>query len=103
MENIELNKIIIYKGQPIKCVKIRKSGINTFQLVDQSGNFIVKRDEKNPGLIADHGIRLIACCTCAKCGKLFTADKIYSYVDGNNGAITKSSKGYCLECYKDNY
>jgi deoxycytidylate deaminase len=100
---IELNKIFTYKGQPIKCVKIRKSGINTFQVVDQTGNALIKRDEKNPGVITDCGIRVITCYPCAKCGKLFTGDQIFSYVDGNNGAITKSSKGYCSECYKQVY
>lgn len=101
--SIELNKTIIYKGQMVRCVKIRRSGINTFQVVSKDGKDLVIRDQENPGMIADHGIRIITCYPCAGCGKTFTPDGIFSYVDGNNGAITRSSKGYCRDCYKQKY
>ena len=36
---------------------------------------------------------------CNKCGKVLKLKQLYSYVDGNNGAITKNSKSYCAKCY----
>ena len=41
--------------------------------------------------------------TCNKCKKMFPGDKVYSYVDGNNIAITKNSPNYCYKCYKEVY
>lgn len=43
----------------LKCVKTRKSGCNLFHVVDVSGNHVVKHDPKQPGIITDHGQRLI--------------------------------------------
>jgi hypothetical protein len=48
-------------GQMMRCRKVRASGINTFQIIDKEGNDLVLRDEKNPGMIADFGIRVIRC------------------------------------------
>lgn len=36
---------------------------------------------------------------CSKCGSIQCLKHVYYYVDPNNGRITDSSKGYCLECY----
>ena len=97
---IELNKTYNYHGELLKCIKIRQSGINSFQVIDFNGTDIILRNPKEPGSIVDFGRRLIKCFKCSKCGMLFFPDKIFSYVDGNNGSITKNSKGYCIECYK---
>lgn len=48
-------------GQMMRCKKVRTSGINTFQVVDREGKDLILRDEKNPGMIADYGIRVIRC------------------------------------------
>lgn len=100
---IRLNKIYYYNRQHLKCTRLRKSGINTFQVVDEQGNDIILHDPKNPGTITDRGVRVINCHTCSDCGKSFLPNQIFSYVDGNNGAITKNSKEYCRECYLEKY
>jgi len=40
---------------------------------------------------------------CDECGKLLPPDQIFSYVDGNNCAITKNSPNLCRECYIKRY
>lgn len=35
---------------------------------------------------------------CSRCGNMAYIDSIYSYVDGNNAAITKNSPDICKEC-----
>jgi len=40
---------------------------------------------------------------CNDCGKTFCGKHIFSYVDGNNGAITRNSPNYCAECYTAKY
>ena len=40
---------------------------------------------------------------CSGCGKVFPLNKLYSYVDGNNYAITRNSPDYCIDCYKKRY
>lgn len=40
---------------------------------------------------------------CSKCNRLLPANKIFSYVDGNNIAITKNSSELCKPCYIENY
>jgi len=100
---IELGKTYWYNRQLLKCTKIRKSLVNTFQVVDEQGNDMVLHDPKNPGSITDHGVRVIHCHTCSDCGKSFLPNQIFSYVDGNNGAITKNSKEYCKDCYTQKY
>jgi hypothetical protein len=40
---------------------------------------------------------------CAKCGLESNESKLYCYVDGNNGRITKNSMPHCLECYRKVY
>ena len=49
----------IYKLDNVymKCVRIRKSKINTFQVCDRSG--IIKEPIYKGGLIADHGTRIV--------------------------------------------
>jgi len=41
--------------------------------------------------------------TCAICGKTLCGKHSYSYVDGNNGSITKNSPTLCRECYGKKY
>ena len=43
----------------LKCVKTRESGCNTFNVVDESGNHVVKHNPDQPGIIIDHGQRII--------------------------------------------
>lgn len=45
---------------------------------------------------------------CRGCGEYFCGRHIYSYVDGNNGAITRHAPNFCETCYlawykKDHY
>lgn len=40
---------------------------------------------------------------CQTCGTEKTTDRLYSYVDGNNKAITKNSKVQCIKCYKESH
>lgn len=40
---------------------------------------------------------------CAGCGKPFPDKLLFSWVDGNNIAITKHSKDYCWKCYNERY
>ena len=40
---------------------------------------------------------------CAGCGKEFPDNLLFSYVDGNNVAITRNSKDYCWKCYNEKY
>lgn len=40
---------------------------------------------------------------CAGCGKPFPDKLLFSYVDENNGAITKNSPDYCWRCYNKKY
>ncbi len=39
--------------------------------------------------------------SCQKCGKECRPNELFSYVDGNNIAITYNSKHYCINCYKE--
>ncbi len=41
----------------LKCTKVRKSGVNTFQVCDKSG--VIKEPIYVGGLIADHGTRIV--------------------------------------------
>jgi len=41
--------------------------------------------------------------TCASCGKVLCAKHAFSYVDGNNKAITDNSPILCKECYIKKY
>ena len=36
---------------------------------------------------------------CARCGLEFCGSHLYSYVDGNNIAITRNAKSFCENCY----
>lgn len=49
------------KGSLMRCKKSRTSGINTFQIIDEAGEDLILRDEHNPGVIEDYGIRVIRC------------------------------------------
>ena len=40
---------------------------------------------------------------CTKCNKSFCLRCLYSYVDGNNRAITRNSPDLCLKCYREVY
>ena len=40
---------------------------------------------------------------CQKCSKTFEPKNLYSYVDGNNIAITQNSGTYCKSCYAKVY
>ena len=40
---------------------------------------------------------------CARCGVKHTLDELYSYVDGNNRAITKNSPELCKPCFLARY
>ena len=40
---------------------------------------------------------------CQNCGAMLPPDKIFSYVDGNNIAITKNSPNLCEKCYIEEY
>jgi hypothetical protein len=40
---------------------------------------------------------------CAKCGTGLCAKHAYTYVDGNNGAITRNSRPHCERCYREVY
>lgn len=40
---------------------------------------------------------------CAKCKEINCTRHIYFYVDESNRAITKSSKPYCRNCYREVY
>jgi len=40
---------------------------------------------------------------CQHCGELTPTNKLFSYVDGNNIAITKNSPSLCLSCYNKKY
>jgi len=40
---------------------------------------------------------------CEKCGKEIPPEKAYSYVDGNNNAITYNSPYLCKDCYIKEY
>jgi hypothetical protein len=44
-----------------------------------------------------------ATVACAECGVRKFSNEIYSYVDGNNVAITKNSPELCEMCYRDKY
>lgn len=50
----------IYKinGKTMRCVRVRQSGINTFQILNSDGTCFVEY-EKDSVLIKDHGTRLI--------------------------------------------
>jgi len=41
----------------LKCTKVRKSGVNTFQVCDKDG--VIKEPIYSGGLIVDHGTRLV--------------------------------------------
>ncbi len=41
----------------LKCTKVRKSGVNTFQVCDKDG--VIKEPVYVGGLIADNGTRLV--------------------------------------------
>lgn len=96
---IELNKIYNYHSEYLKCVKIRKSGINTFHVVDIGSNDIIIRKENESGTIIDHGLRIIRCYKCSGCSGWFLPNEIFSYVDESNESITRNAKGYCKNCY----
>ena len=61
MENREIQIDHFYKIDEtlLKCVKTKPSGCNLFHVVDESGNYIIKHDPKQPGIITDHGQRII--------------------------------------------
>ena len=40
---------------------------------------------------------------CAACGVEHTLDELFSYVDGNNRAITKNSPELCRLCFLARY
>jgi len=40
---------------------------------------------------------------CHRCKGEFELNQLFSYVDGNNIAITRNSPDYCLDCYKKIY
>ena len=40
---------------------------------------------------------------CEKCKKSLCSEHAYSYVDGNNGAITHNMPYLCKECYEKAY
>jgi len=46
--------------------------------------------------------QLNAIISCAKCGINLKYRESYSYVDGNNIAITNNSKPLCYDCAKAN-
>ena len=40
---------------------------------------------------------------CEKCHKSLCLEHVYSYVDGNNIAITNNAPYLCKECYENTY
>ena len=46
-------------NQRFRCKKVRQSGLNTFQLVDDNGEDAVVYSPTQPNLILDYGIRII--------------------------------------------
>jgi uncharacterized UBP type Zn finger protein len=40
---------------------------------------------------------------CHSCGKILCGKHSYSYVDGNNGAISRNSPILCEDCYIKRY
>jgi hypothetical protein len=44
-------------------------------------------------------LTLLLLMKCQDCGVEKNEKQLFSYVDGNNGAITRNSKNYCLKCY----
>jgi hypothetical protein len=55
-----IGKSYMLNDQIFKCIRIRKSGINTFQAVDDKGKDLIIYDTKSANVILDHGIRLIS-------------------------------------------
>jgi len=43
----------------LQLIKARESGYNTYQVVDENGNHLIKRDKKHSHIIKSHGIRII--------------------------------------------
>ena len=43
------------------------------------------------------------CFVCSNCGLKFCRKHIYSYVDGNNIAITKNAPALCIKCYQQRH
>ena len=60
VHGLVLGQVYKFNNQYFRCKRIRKSGINTFQLVDKNGNDVVKYDPRHGNVISDHGIRLIS-------------------------------------------
>jgi hypothetical protein len=58
---IEVGKVYKLDDELLKCTKVRASGINTFQVIDESGKDLIKYtlDALGSTIIQDHGIRLI--------------------------------------------
>jgi len=48
-------------------------------------------------------LTLLKLYKCAKCGVEKNAKNVFSYVDGNNIAITRNSPDYCRKCYNEIY
>lgn len=40
---------------------------------------------------------------CETCGKSLCPEHVYSYVDGNNEALTENSPYLCATCYENKY
>ena len=59
MNQVKINHFYKIDETLLKCVKTRESGCNLFHVVDENGNHIIKHDPKQPGIITDHGQRLI--------------------------------------------
>jgi hypothetical protein len=60
VHGLVLGQVYKFNNQYFRCKRIRKSGINTFQLVDEHGKDIVKYCPRQANVILEHGIRLIS-------------------------------------------
>ena len=59
MNHIQIDHFYRINETLLKCVKTRESGCNLFNVVDENGSHVVKHDPNKPGIIIDHGQRII--------------------------------------------
>ena len=63
-----------------------------------------KREQgKAGGLEVSDKAKIIKLQKCALCGVEHTLDELFSYIDGNNRAITKNSPELCMPCFRARY
>lgn len=52
-----VGKIYRLASRRLRCLKVRDTGINTFELIDKAGNRI---QDRQGSMIYDHGLRLMS-------------------------------------------